>query len=127
MTTTKDMQQTIQALKRAVDVPLSVIIVGVGAADFSSMDELDDDDGKLGFKRDLVQFVPFRSYANQPLTKLAKDTLAEVPKQVRHFSPRTTAKGMLTSNSFFFFLLLQLLDYMNQKGIKPRGWAHKQK
>ena len=46
-------------------MPCSVIIVGVGNADFSAMEELDGDGGVLQDKekrsvvRDLVQFVNF--------------------------------------------------------------------
>ncbi|GBG29178.1 Copine-2 [Hondaea fermentalgiana] len=60
-----DMQETVDALVKGADLPLSVVIVGVGAADFSSMERLDADDKALvdrkGRKasRDLVQFVPF--------------------------------------------------------------------
>jgi len=79
-----DMSETIQAIKQAASAPLSIIIVGVGNADFTSMNQLDDDDGKL-FPRDLVQFVPFRNYKTRPIADLAKDTLAEVPKQLVQF------------------------------------------
>ena len=50
-------------------MPLSIIIVGVGSADFSAMDELDADEVPLYSKRfkkkmaaDIVQFVPFREF-----------------------------------------------------------------
>ena len=39
-----DMMETKQALINASRYPMSVIIVGVGAADFSAMDALDSDD-----------------------------------------------------------------------------------
>ena len=44
---------------------MSIIIVGVGSADFSTMELLDGDDGMLCCngsvaQRDIVQFVPFR-------------------------------------------------------------------
>jgi hypothetical protein len=44
---------------------MSIIIVGVGSADFSTMELLDGDDGMLRHngavaQRDIVQFVPFR-------------------------------------------------------------------
>ena len=39
-----DMVETKQALINASRYPMSVIIVGVGGADFSSMDALDSDD-----------------------------------------------------------------------------------
>jgi len=47
---------------------MSIIIVGVGEADFDSMEELDGDSVRLtapnGKKaiRDIVQFVPFRNF-----------------------------------------------------------------
>ncbi|XP_059302358.1 protein BONZAI 3 [Lycium ferocissimum] len=40
-----DMQKTKDALVRASDVPLSVLIVGVGSADFTQMEILDADNG----------------------------------------------------------------------------------
>jgi vacuolar-type H+-ATPase subunit F/Vma7 len=42
-----DMQKTIDEIVRGSALPLSVIIVGVGEADFSSMDVLDADDEPL--------------------------------------------------------------------------------
>ena len=47
---------------------MSLIIVGVGGADFTDMRMLDGDDGVLRapngepVKRDIVQFVPFRDF-----------------------------------------------------------------
>lgn len=54
-----------QAIIAASDLPLSIIIVGVGPADFSAMSELDADEVPLSVygqtaARDIVQFVPFR-------------------------------------------------------------------
>jgi len=42
-----DMQKTIDEIVRGSSLPLSIIIVGVGYADFSSMDVLDADDDPL--------------------------------------------------------------------------------
>ena len=39
-----DMGATKQAIVRASKLPMSIIIVGVGNADFSSMNQLDSDD-----------------------------------------------------------------------------------
>ena len=82
-----DMKQTIAQLVEASNTPLSVIIVGVGQADFSAMEMLDGDDGVLqsGFKkatRDIVQFVPFSKFAASP-SRLASETLAEVSEDGR--------------------------------------------
>lgn len=73
---------------RCANLPISIIIVGVGNEDFESMDILDADDEPLysmKYKKymdaDIVQFVPFRDFKNNP-TMLAKETLDEVPRQL---------------------------------------------
>lgn len=42
-----DMKQTIDSIVASSHLPLSIIIVGVGDADFTNMSILDDDDGNL--------------------------------------------------------------------------------
>ena len=85
-----DMNQTIDALVEASFLPISVIIVGIGNADFSNMDTLDADDTPLynskGVKaaRDLVQFVPFGKMENNG-KKLASEVLEEVPRQIEEY------------------------------------------
>ena len=59
------MNQTVDKIIQASNLPLSIIIVGVGNADFSNMNTLDGDNGLYGSngmraQRDIVQFVPFR-------------------------------------------------------------------
>ncbi|KAJ3340245.1 hypothetical protein HDU93_007207 [Gonapodya sp. JEL0774] len=62
-----DMAETVDAIVEASLAPLSIIIVGVGAADFGSMEELDADERPLidskgrRMERDCVQFVPYRT------------------------------------------------------------------
>jgi hypothetical protein len=61
------MEQTVNAIVRASRLPLSLVIVGVGSADFSSMMALDADNGPLrgsngAAARDCVQFVQMNSY-----------------------------------------------------------------
>ena len=82
-----DMDDTIDSLVEASFLPISVIIIGIGDADFSNMDILDADDEPLvdrnGRKsdRDLVQFVPFKKFSyNGQL--LAQEVLEEIPRQV---------------------------------------------
>ncbi|XP_069491685.1 copine-7 isoform X2 [Ambystoma mexicanum] len=83
-----DMADTREAIVRASYLPMSIIIVGVGNADFTDMQILDGDDGILRSPkgepalRDIVQFVPFREFKNASPAALAKCVLAEVPKQV---------------------------------------------
>ena len=93
------MRQTIDKIVRGSNNPLAIIIVGVGNADFSAMDKLDGDDEALysdTLKKyaaaDIVQFVPFNEFKNNP-TLLAKETLQELP--------------------------VQLISYMRKRGIAP--------
>jgi len=46
-----DMPKTIDEIVRGSSLPMSIIIVGVGDADFSSMDILDADDDPLYSKK----------------------------------------------------------------------------
>lgn len=70
----------------ASNLPMSIIIIGVGNASFSKMEELDSDGGRLRdnwnniASRDLVQFVEFNKYKSD-LSFLSEDVLREVPKQ----------------------------------------------
>lgn len=62
------MADTREAIVHASHLPMSVIIVGVGNADFTDMQILDGDDGILRSPkgepvlRDIVQFVPFKDF-----------------------------------------------------------------
>lgn len=105
-----DMNVTMRSIIQASAKPLSIIIIGVGAADFHQMEVLDGD-GKLlsvsgkTAQRDIVQFVPFRDFANRHISELAKETLAEIPSQVLSFMkrydiaplPRKTAAAVFES------------------------------
>jgi len=86
-----DMNKTIDEIVRGSDLPLAIIIVGVGNADFSSMEQLDGDDEALYsnahrryMSADIVQFVPFNEFKHNPHL-LAKETLMEVPGQLLNF------------------------------------------
>uniref|UniRef100_A0A3B3CKQ9 Copine-3 n=1 Tax=Oryzias melastigma TaxID=30732 RepID=A0A3B3CKQ9_ORYME len=68
-----DMDDTRRAIVNASRLPMSIIIVGVGGADFGAMEFLDGDNGQLRSAtgetamRDIVQFVPFRQFKNTSL------------------------------------------------------------
>ena len=88
-----DVDETARAIIDASSSPLSIIIVGVGGADFSAMEFLDADDtgglvvGGRRAARDAVQFVPFRRFAGG--SRLAAEVLKELPQQVvEHFMAR---------------------------------------
>ncbi|XP_032892997.1 copine-9 isoform X2 [Amblyraja radiata] len=100
-----DMVQTKEAIVNASVLPMSIIIVGVGPAEFDAMEELDGDEVRISSRgryaeRDIVQFVPFRDYVDRSgnhilsMARLAKDVLAEIPDQ--------------------------LLSYMKTRDLKPR-------
>uniref|UniRef100_A0A3Q2Q8N3 Copine 8 n=1 Tax=Fundulus heteroclitus TaxID=8078 RepID=A0A3Q2Q8N3_FUNHE len=99
-----DMAQTKESIVNASGLPMSIIIVGVGPAEFDAMVELDGDEVRISSRgrfaeRDIVQFVPFRDYIDRSgsnilsMARLAKDVLAEIPDQ--------------------------FLSYMRTRGIKP--------
>lgn len=79
-----DLQDTIRAVISASNLPMSIIIVGIGGSNFDALNVLDGDvqDLVAGTKarRDIVQFVAYRDCDNPAL--LAKHLLAEVPRQV---------------------------------------------
>jgi len=101
-----DMDGTIDEIVKANDLPLSVVIVGVGNADFANMEVLDADDTPLRStqgvfaKRDIVQFVPMIKYRNADPALLAREVLAEIPQQLvsymksRGFEPNPPANRM---------------------------------
>eukprot|EP01083_Nonionella_stella_P083739 231607_1 len=87
-----DMQRSINAIVDATRLPLSIIIIGVGNANFDNMEILDADDNPLRhsethryMQRDIVQFVPFNEFKKLHMSAIAKETLEEVPGQVTSF------------------------------------------
>ncbi|KAL7191603.1 hypothetical protein ACSBR2_023641 [Camellia fascicularis] len=94
-----DLQETKDALVKASDLPLSILIVGVGGADFKEVEILDADKGERlessnghVASRDIVQFVPMRDVQSGEFS-VVQSLLAELPSQ--------------------------FLTYMRTKGIQP--------
>merc|ERR1711998_614283 len=87
-----DMDQTIDAILKAAHLPLSIIIVGVGNADFRDMHILDGDEKRLQNKngqkavRDIVQFCnmqEFRGLTGEAYKQAcARKVLEELPMQL---------------------------------------------
>ncbi|XP_002128214.2 copine-3 isoform X1 [Ciona intestinalis] len=97
-----DFVQTKDAIVAASHLPMSIIIVGVGGADFSEMNALDGDEVRLCDRsgrqcaRDIVQFVPFREFQNAQHSELAKCVLAELPDQVvSYFRNRSLSPAIM--------------------------------
>jgi len=103
-----DLEATRAAIVTASCLPMSIIIIGVGSEDFSSMDLLDSDDSLLtdssGRKaeRDIVQFV-------------------ELQRFVRGQGSRTTWNKELLAKEVLEELPDQLVNYMSAKGHQPIG------
>jgi hypothetical protein len=87
-----NVEETKQAINAASDAPLSIVIVGIGDADFSTMHFLDNFADNTGGGRDIVQFVEFSKHKHDKRS-LTRETLDEIPDQ--------------------------LVDYFFSKGIKP--------
>jgi len=85
-----DFDSTIDSVVECSYLPISIVIVGVGDADFSKMDILDDDDGNLQSRngrkpaRDCVQFVEFNECKND-IIKLRTEVLYEIPGQIEAY------------------------------------------
>ncbi|KAF5915110.1 hypothetical protein HPG69_013380 [Diceros bicornis minor] len=83
-----DMADMREAIVHASHLPMSIIIVGVGNADFTDMHVLDGDDGVLCSPRgepalrDIVRFVPFRKLNNMSIPSGAGQVCAGRGAQV---------------------------------------------
>ncbi|XP_050412535.2 copine-8 [Patella vulgata] len=99
-----DMPQTCEAIVQAAKLPMSIIIIGVGDADFGAMEVLDGDEIRLSSKgvyaeRDIVQFVPMREFMgrggqdrSQIQSRLAQSVLEEIPDQFLSYMHKRSIK-----------------------------------
>lgn len=99
-----DFQETIDSIIHGCELPLSIIIVGIGNDSFEKMDRLDGNDIPLvssegtKMKRDIVRFVSFNKLSNNPIL-LREEVLRELPGQVvefyrmRNIPPRTAEEA----------------------------------
>lgn len=84
-----DLENTIDEIARASSLPLSIVIIGVGAEDFAAMGELDGDDQDQ--ERDIVQFVNFRQFMGAPEV-LQSQVLEEIPTQFMQYMQKHRIK-----------------------------------
>jgi hypothetical protein len=96
------MTETQEAISAASSLPLSIIIVGVGNADFSAMSHLDADSDDSQLERDIDQFIEMRRYLAGPgqwnRQGLLNDVLAEVPRQMLVFMASKALKPLQRNN-----------------------------
>ncbi|CBK23869.2 uncharacterized protein [Blastocystis hominis] len=82
-----DFDSTTQLIVDGADYPLSILIVGVGSANFEKMDVLDGNDKRLSYggkvaSRDIVKFVALNAIKDRTPQEIAKTLLEEIPRQV---------------------------------------------
>ncbi|KAH1071582.1 hypothetical protein AAZX31_03G221700 [Glycine max] len=99
-----DLQETINAVVKASDLPLSILIVGVGNADFKSMEVLDADNGRRlesptgrVATRDIVQFIPMREVQSGQIS-VVQALLEELPDQFLSFMRSRDVKPLPCSD-----------------------------
>lgn len=80
-----DVQSTAACINQFSETPLSIVIVGVGNADFGAMQFLDD--SHPPGSRDIAQFVEFNRHSHNPQS-LTSATLNEIPDQLTGFFTR---------------------------------------
>jgi len=123
-----DMQKTINAIVDASNLPFSIIIVGIGSANFQNMEILDADDTPLvsssgvRMDRDIVQFVPYRDFKFGERGSLAQAVLAELPDQVIEYYTKMkvwpnkpTAALLYGNNAFAAQTTVFSLDGMRER------------
>jgi len=95
-----DINPTKRALVEGSLTPLSVVIIGVGNADFSAMQFLDDFMiNAVPPARDIVQFVQFSRHSHDK-SSLTAATLEEIPQQlVTYFTTRNMPPLPMMSTS----------------------------
>jgi len=74
-----NMTDMMNALAAASNAPLSIIVIGIGNADFKKLQFLDD--FAKGDTRDICQFVDFETHKHSK-TSLTRATMEEVPVQL---------------------------------------------
>lgn len=96
-TSCRDIQDMKNALVKASEYPISIIIVGIGEGNFDEMERLNKDDNQIinsngdKIKRDFVQFCLLNKYNHKNNNqvklygKLVNEVLSEIPRQVEEF------------------------------------------
>lgn len=96
-----DMYDTIDQICLASRSAMSIIIIGVGNADFTDMERLDCDGQLLQGRqytaaRDIVQFVEFEKFKQSEM--LVAEVLREIPGQLEEFYRGTEIYSKIFDN-----------------------------
>ena len=101
-----DMEETLKLIVDCSFLPLSIIIIGIGNANFDNMEKLDGDEipltdfDKRVSKRDLVQFVQYEKFKEKnDKEELADVVLEEIPRQVEEYYALTGSFKFKNNNN----------------------------
>jgi hypothetical protein len=91
----ENVKETKRKLIKASEDPLSVVIVGIGDANFDGMEFLDEHDPEAEGGRDITKFVRFSDYKS--FNALTEAVLEEIPEAVVEYfwDKRSIAPGKL--------------------------------
>jgi hypothetical protein len=90
----ESVKETKRQLIEASEEPLSIVIVGIGEADFKGMEFLDEHDAEVEDGKDITKFVRFSDYKS--FNALTEAVLDEIPDQlVSYFYDRRIMPGQL--------------------------------
>ena len=106
-----DVEATKRSIAACANAPLSIVIVGIGNADFSAMQFLDDFEKRNSMNRDIVQFVQFNAHEHNK-TSLTRATLEEIPDQLVDFFYQ---RGIMPQKEEFGSLSKIVVDDYNEE------------
>ena len=116
-----DVEDTVDCIVESSSLPISVIIIGIGNADFSTMDFLDADDSPLFStkyqkfqERDNVQFVEYNKFKHSEQL-LARETLEELPRQMLDFYKK---RGITPYDLKYEYVDMEARDYFSNIGME---------
>jgi copine 4/6/7 len=90
----ENVKETKTQLIEASEDPLSIVIVGIGDADFNGMEFLDEHDSSKEGGRDITKFVRFSDYKS--FNALTEAVLDEIPDQlVEYFYNKEIMPGKM--------------------------------
>lgn len=90
----ENVKETKAKLVEASEEPLSIVIVGIGDADFDGMEFLDEHNARREGGRDITKFVRFSDYKS--FNALTEAVLDEIPQQlVDYYFERKIMPGRL--------------------------------
>ena len=81
----QDLENTLNSIIEAANIPLSIIMIGIGDGDFESFENLDSQLGMYETaRRDYVSFIAYRDFI-EDTNQLKKKLMQEIPEQILEY------------------------------------------